>query len=94
MGKIFCLMGKSSTGKDTIYKMLRDEKALQLQTIVPYTTRPIRAGEAEGVEYHFIDEQRLLKLEKEGKVIEQRAYDRSEERRVGKECRSRWSPYH
>src|SRR3712207_9224182 len=21
-------------------------------------------------------------------------YDRSEERRVGKECRSRWSPYH
>src|SRR3712207_5520556 len=23
-----------------------------------------------------------------------RAYDRSEERRVGKECRSRWSPYH
>ena len=23
-----------------------------------------------------------------------RSYDRSEERRVGKECRSRWSPYH
>ena len=23
-----------------------------------------------------------------------RFYDRSEERRVGKECRSRWSPYH
>ena len=22
------------------------------------------------------------------------AYNRSEERRVGKECRSRWSPYH
>ena len=21
-------------------------------------------------------------------------YERSEERRVGKECRSRWSPYH
>ena len=23
-----------------------------------------------------------------------RVYERSEERRVGKECRSRWSPYH
>ena len=23
-----------------------------------------------------------------------RLWDRSEERRVGKECRSRWSPYH
>ena len=28
----------------------------------------------------------------EDKVAE--AYRRSEERRVGKECRSRWSPYH
>ena len=26
--------------------------------------------------------------------IEVRPEDRSEERRVGKECRSRWSPYH
>ena len=25
---------------------------------------------------------------------EQYSYIRSEERRVGKECRSRWSPYH
>src|SRR2546422_10088073 len=24
----------------------------------------------------------------------ERVHDRSEERRVGKECRSRWSPYH
>ena len=26
--------------------------------------------------------------------LKQLGYDRSEERRVGKECRSRWSPYH
>src|SRR2546426_3022194 len=29
----------------------------------------------------------------QGLFVSQR-YDRSEERRVGKECRSRWSPYH
>ena len=28
------------------------------------------------------------------KAMEQLAIRRSEERRVGKECRSRWSPYH
>ena len=28
------------------------------------------------------------------KKAEERAATRSEERRVGKECRSRWSPYH
>ena len=27
-------------------------------------------------------------------LAEHRAVRRSEERRVGKECRSRWSPYH
>ena len=27
-------------------------------------------------------------------LIEAGGYNRSEERRVGKECRSRWSPYH
>ena len=28
------------------------------------------------------------------KQYQDRSMDRSEERRVGKECRSRWSPYH
>ena len=30
----------------------------------------------------------------EQKYVEEFAKKRSEERRVGKECRSRWSPYH
>src|SRR2546426_7738355 len=29
-----------------------------------------------------------------GAVAKERGTERSEERRVGKECRSRWSPYH
>lgn len=75
MGKIFCLMGKSSTGKDTIYKRLIENKELNLRTIVSYTTRPIRAGEVEGQEYFFVNEERLKELENAGKVIELRAYD-------------------
>src|SRR3712207_9037794 len=31
---------------------------------------------------------------KEKKIDKELTYNRSEERRVGKECRSRWSPYH
>ena len=31
---------------------------------------------------------------RDGKFIEEIGLCRSEERRVGKECRSRWSPYH
>lgn len=72
MGKIFCLMGKSSSGKDTLYQMLLDE--LQIDTIIPYTTRPIRGGEQDGVEYHFITDEDVERLQAQGRVIELRAY--------------------
>lgn len=72
MGKIFYLMGKSSSGKDTIFKELRETG--KLRAIVPYTTRPIRAGERDGVEYHFTDEEGFQRLSSSGKVIEQREY--------------------
>lgn len=74
MGKIICLLGKSSTGKDTIYKRLLDREELGLHPIVTYTTRPIRAGEKEGTEYHFTDEDGYLRLKVAGKVVEERAY--------------------
>src|SRR5258707_8026184 len=35
-----------------------------------------------------------LRMKKFGDFREERKAIRSEERRVGKECRSRWSPYH
>lgn len=75
MGKIVYLMGKSSTGKDTIFKELLKEGTVALKTIVPYTTRPIRAGEQNGVEYFFTDEQGFQDLSAQGKVIEERAYN-------------------
>lgn len=75
MGKLFYLMGKSSSGKDTIYKKLLEEPSLALGTIVLYTTRPIREGETDGVEYHFVSRDILIKLKEEGRVIEHRAYE-------------------
>lgn len=75
MGKIYCIVGKSSTGKDTIFKMLLQEKELHLKTIVPYTTRPIRAGEQDGVEYYFCDDKKVEELEQAGRIIELRAYN-------------------
>ena len=74
MGKIFYIMGKSSSGKDTIYKKL-SERMPALQRSVPYTTRPIRDGEQEGVEYHFVGEDRLREMQEAGRVIEVRAYN-------------------
>lgn len=74
MGKIVYLMGKSSSGKDTVFKELLSKSGCRLKTIVPYTTRPIRSGEKDGVEYFFTDEEGFLKLKRDGKVIESRGY--------------------
>ena len=74
MGKSYYMMGKRSSGKDTLVKEAK--KALPwLQTITLYTTRPIREGERDGIEYFFVSEDTLNAYEKQGKVIEQRAYD-------------------
>lgn len=75
MGHIFCIVGKSSSGKDTIYKRLLKKRILKLRQIVPYTTRPIRAGEQDGVEYYFTTVERMEQLRDEDKIIECRAYD-------------------
>jgi len=75
MGKIVYLMGKSSSGKDTIYRKLMKDKRINLRKIVPYTTRPIREGEKEGVQYHFTDMDGFNTLLESGKVIEYRVYD-------------------
>ena len=74
MGKIFCLMGKSSSGKDTIFQEIKHIFKEKLIPIVSYTTRPMRVGEVEGREYHFISGQQLIAYGNQGKVIEQRVY--------------------
>ena len=74
MGKIFYIMGKSSSGKDSIYRMLEEDQELGLKRLVIYTTRPIRDGEKNGREYFFTDENKLKEFRRNGKLIEARTY--------------------
>lgn len=73
MGRIFYVMGKSASGKDTIYKCLL-ERMPQLKTVTLYTTRPIRDGEKEGLEYHFTTTEKLNEFRRDNKLIEERTY--------------------
>lgn len=74
MGKIFYVMGKSASGKDTVYKELT-RRLPWLRRVRMYTTRPIRDGEQNGVEYFFVGPDFLRRCEAEGRVIECRTYD-------------------
>ena len=75
MGKIFYIMGKSASGKDSIYKKMLEKENLNLQKMVLYTTRPIREGEVNGNEYYFVDKETLQQMKVTGKIIESRDYD-------------------
>ena len=73
MSHLFYLIGKSSSGKDTLYSRIVGE--LGLIPAVLYTTRPVRDNEREGVEYHFVDDAAFQRMNENGTVIEYRVYD-------------------
>lgn len=75
MAKIFFVLGKSCSGKDTIFKKLKEDRELNLNTVTGYTTRPMREGEINGVEYFFVNNEELEALKNQGKVIECRDYN-------------------
>lgn len=74
MGKVYVLIGKSATGKDTVFSRLRESRELGLKTVVGYTTRPIRKGEEDGREYFFVSVEKWKELCAAGKVVETRTY--------------------
>lgn len=67
-------MGKSASGKDTIYGRVLNCRRLHLREIVPYTTRPPRAGETDGESYHFCTDEEADRMMRQGQVIEMRTY--------------------
>lgn len=70
---ILILIGKSGSGKDTILKRLIDDRTVN--KIVSYTTRPMRKGEVNGIDYNFVTESKFFEMMNEGKFFETRHYD-------------------
>ena len=90
-----CLVGKSGAGKTTLLKLLMAEESPSSGQVF-FDSQDVQLITSE----HLPDLRRKIgavfqdyKLLPSKTAYENIAY-RSEERRVGKECRSRWSPYH
>ena len=75
MGKIFYIMGKSSSGKDSIFRNIMRNKELALKNMVLYTTRPIRAEEENGKQYFFVNAEKMEEFKQAGRLIESRSYN-------------------
>ena len=52
---VFLITGKSCTGKDTLLNNIFKKYPDKFEKVIPYTTRPIRDGEIDGENYHFIE---------------------------------------
>lgn len=75
MNRVFCIIGKSASGKDRLYASLMEREDLSLKKVVMYTTRPIRDREENGREYFFTTQEEFSRALTAGKVIEYRVYD-------------------
>lgn len=60
---MIALVGHGGSGKDTLLKIYKN---FGFNTIVSYTTRPIRHNEINGIHYHYITKDDFLKRKKEG----------------------------
>ena len=52
--QVVALIGKAGAGKDTIQTVTCNKHPLLFNKIISCTTRPMREGEAQGVDYNFI----------------------------------------
>ena len=70
---MFVITGPSGVGKGTLIRGLR-ERMPELELSVSATTRPPRAGEREGVDYHFLTPDEFERHVRQGDFIEHATY--------------------
>jgi guanylate kinase len=68
-GMMFVLSSPSGAGKTTLSRLLID-KMPGLKMSVSATTRPMRPGEVDGRDYHFIDKARFDEMSKRNELLE------------------------
>lgn len=68
-GRLFILSAPSGTGKTTLARRLI-ERVPHLKLSRSYTTRPIRTGECDGVDYHFISAATFDEMVRAGAFLE------------------------
>src|SRR2546426_7384030 len=92
--------GRLGSREAPIWELSPDGKALKNfgagMFLFPHPVKPDAEGNVWAIDGDAKEGKgnQVFKLSPDGKVLTTLGKPRSEERRVGKECRSRWSPYH
>jgi guanylate kinase len=73
LANVFVITGPSGVGKGTLIRTLL-ERVPELELAVSATTRRPRAGEADGVDYHFLSDEEFERRVQAGEFVEQARY--------------------
>lgn len=73
--KVLIVVGPSGVGKDTLMLKLFQKYPNCFQKGVTTTSRPIRQGEKEGVNYYYVSKEAFLKLKEENGFVETNFYN-------------------
>lgn len=68
-GTLYIVSAPSGAGKTSLVRALV-EALPQVQVSISHTTRPIRSGEVDGVNYHFVSREDFLTRLEEGEFLE------------------------
>ncbi|MFT5483520.1 MAG: guanylate kinase [Halieaceae bacterium] len=69
-GTLFIVSAPSGAGKTSLVNALV-EALEDIQVSVSHTTRPMRPGEVDGINYHFVDQQAFVTMTSAGEFLEQ-----------------------
>ena len=69
-GMLIVLSGPSGVGKGTVRRALFEKRGNKLDYSVSMTTRPMRPGEKDGVDYYFVSKEEFEQRIKDGKFLE------------------------
>ena len=67
---LFTISAPSGAGKTSLVKALRDKKQNTVAVSVSHSTRPIRPGETDGVDYHFVSPEKFVQMVSDDQFLE------------------------
>jgi guanylate kinase len=68
-GNLYIISAPSGAGKTSLVKALVGSES-GITVSVSYTTRPMRPGEVDGVNYHFVDQPTFMRMAAGGRFLE------------------------
>ncbi len=75
---LFTISAPSGAGKTSLVRALTERKQSSIGVSISHTTREIRSGEADGVDYHFVSEDEFQQMIADDQFLEHaRVFDHS-----------------